>query len=410
LLNILIDTETLRERISGLFDGAVEQVCFDLEVDPLSKRIKKEDDFPEGHGYFTASGYGKLGEFRFTVDLNEKSKNIPERELKAGLSIHYAVGASSYSLHEDILWLEHHGDFLGRWAAWAVHNFNLQHNRLNLQSRFQESSIRIYGLPRYSQPTISEMKLLLAGIEKYQYELLVYRFRHVSQDVRYRSFSYAFLVSNDYDTYWVFFPSLGGLDSGGAGGDFKETEEQIEILGKKLSLERKYFDITYDELEAYLRDHSEGFEGTLPDAGERYTLVSLNGEFGDDFMESYSKFEHRSEEKAYPHALRDLRVLVQRALKQVCNKKHVKISDIKDQSINNLAGRLIRRTGLTAQQSAWFTAFSSVANFSAHDDYPTKKDMQEYHIRHRVMITFVLGTHLLSELEHLLPKKKRKRG
>jgi hypothetical protein len=403
------NTNTPKERLYEFFKDATEQICFDLKVDPSTKDIEKDDDHAEGHAYYTSSGFGALGRFRFMVDLNEKSKNISKRELKATLEINYSEGAAPFYMRENILWLEPHGQFLGRWAAWAVHNFNLDHNRINLESRFQEMDIRIYGLPGYSQPTVPEMKVLIAGLEKYQSDVLVYRFRHVSEDVRYRSFSYAFLVNFEYP-YWVFFPELGGLDSGGAGGDFEETEEQLQQLSKKVSVRREYYDIKYEVLEAYLKEHATGFEGTLAPEDMSYTLVEPNGLFGDDFMQSYSKFSRRFEDHDYPHAMRDLRVLVERALKMTCQKKHVKISDISEQSIRKLTERLASKKVISGQQSAWFIAFATVANESAHDDYPKEADMQKSNIKHRILLTLVLGTQLISELESIVSSKKKRKG
>ncbi len=394
------------------FMRAAKQLCDDLDVN--YKRVKLERYETRGVGVsYTVEGKGKIYRFTFHLKTETESSDVTKGKMYATLDIYYSDTAAPFFFHEEISNLKMHPNFLERWTAWAVFNFNLKHNPVNLKSLFHGTSIRVYGLPRYTDPTISELTILLNGVAKCQRgKLVVYRFRHVDRDDKYRSFSYAFLVSTDnMHFYWVFFPQLGGLDSGGASEDLRTAEKLISQISHNLKLERKHFDISYEHLVKFLLEHTDSFERIYLSKPHRQALSRPSEEaFGKDFVEAYSKFEERFAAKAYPQALRDLRALVQHALEITCQKKRIDISTMKDLDISRLSGELIGKNIIDGKLQNWFHAFASIANLASHKVFPTDKDLERLNLAQRIMMTFQLGAQLISELESVLIKKVTLKG
>ncbi|HJT10255.1 MAG TPA: hypothetical protein VJ771_05670 [Candidatus Nitrosotalea sp.] len=393
------------EKSNKLFDqfkDASKQVCDDLGISYENVKAERYETQKMGVSY-TSSGTANGKEFDFYLKTETKQSDVTSGRMSASLQINYDEGSAPFYFNENLDDLKSHSDFLSRWTAWAVFNFNLKHNPVNLESLFNEMDIRVYGIPRYTYPTMGEAHLLIGGINQFpSNKVLIYKFRHMDPSVKYRSFSYAFLVShNNLHNFWVFFPNCGGLDSGGAGGDLRKMEELIGTI--KTKVERKNFDIIYESLEKFLQKKAIGFRTELEYDDIHMSFAEPSEEaFGNDFVHSYSKFKERYDAKDYSGALRDLRALVQEAMEITCRKKNADLGNLKNRNIGNISGKMKDSQLIDESLYGWFFAFSAGANNASHRGYPTKQDMENHTLRQRVMVTFLLGTHLVDELESIL--------
>ena len=391
------------DEIFKQFIDASRQISEDLGINHKKVKVDRYETGAIGLSY-VASGENKPYRFDFHLKTTTEKSDVTTGKMEASINIRYDEGSVPFWIHEDITELKTHSDFLARWTAWAVYNFNIKHNPVNLDSLFNEMDILVYGIPRNTYPTMTEMQLLMGGVRTIKKgKILIYRFRHVDPTVKYRSFSYAFLVAHDdLHYFWVFFPEVGGLDSGGAGHDLQTTEELIKKI--KVKTERKYFDIKYNKLEKFLSKHVIAFESRR--SGELIFRLGEPSEetLGKEFAKAYSKFEQRYENEQYPQALRDLRALVQESMEIVCEKKNIDIAEIKKRDIGNLSGILVKHKIIDGKLIEWFRAFSSVANLAAHKEFPSEKDLSNYHLKERILMTLLLGTHLISEIERTITK------
>jgi hypothetical protein len=385
------------------FLDATRQVCEDLGINPRRIKLTRFETEHIGITYI-AEGSNKTTRFVFDVKTEAKGRDLLSGTMDASMEICYDKNASPFFLSENIDYMRVHQPSLPRWAAWAVFNFNLKHNPVNLESLFNEMPLRVYGLPRLTYPGLSEVRLLIGGLEKFHKgKILIYKFRHVI-DSRYRAFSYAFLVGTTYHYYWGFFPELGGMDSGGWSIALKETESLIKRLSRKKKVEVRRFDIDCEQFEEFLKNHADGFplshEFAKPDP------PSLSEElFGSDFIEASTKFEQRYESKDYSQALRDLRALVQEAQEIVLKKKLGRGAERED-SVAKLGNILVDNKIVDESMRHWFAAFASVANHSSHKSYPSKTEIEDYDIRNRIMLTFEIGRQLILELSKIMEPPK----
>ena len=99
--------------------------------------------------------------------------------------------------------------------------------------------------------------------------------------------------------------------------------------------------------------------------------------------------------------MRDFRALIQDAFEISCNNKNIQIDHKEKTDITSLTGKLIKEKLLDGRLQEWSDAFTSVANESSHRDFPTDKDLQNYILKRKILLTFQLGAHLLRELEKL---------
>ena len=394
------------DEIFKQFIDASRQISEDLGINYKKVKVDRYETGAVGLSY-VASGEGKPYRFDFHLKTTTEKADVTTGKMEASINIRYDEGSVPFWMHEDITELKTHSDFLARWTAWAVYNFNIKHNPVNLDSLFNEMDILVYGIPRITYPTMSELHLLMGGIRTLKKgKILIYRFRHVDPTVKYRSFSYAFLVAHDdLHYFWVFFPEVGGLDSRGAGHDLKTTEELIKKI--KVKTERKYFDIKYDKLEKFLAKYVIAFESNR--SGEMFFRLSEPSEetFGKEFAKAYSIFEQSHDSEQYPQALRDLRALVQESMEIVCEKKNIDITKIKKLDIGSLSSVLIKHNVLDGKLNEWFRAFSSVANLASHKGYPSEKDFRNYYVKEKVRITILLGAHLIYEMEKTIAKRHK---
>ena len=386
------------------FTKAATELAVDFGLNPKYVVIEHLETPKMGLDY-SAELYKKEKGFSFYIRTVTEEVDSTKGEMTATLSLAFKEEIPPYYFNENIDYLKLHPSFLSRWVAWAMFNFRQAHERIDLFSLFQDCTIRIYGIPQYSHPAEQECEILFKGIIAVQKnKLFVYKFRHIRDGDRYRSFSYAIRVdAGRSPPYWVFFANQSGLDSGGAGGTYFAFEDMINWAKEKLEVEITNIDVKYEELERFLLESKSGFDSILRDDNLRDLFRFADpSNVLDGCDAEYEKFQQRINAKEYPQALRELRALVQQAEENVAKMKSVDVSRIGELNVNNLAVALIKEKVIDGKLSPWFLAFSSIANIAAHRNYPTKKDLENWTIRRRILLTLYLGRQLLEELENTL--------
>lgn len=386
------------------FIKAATELAVDFGMNPKNMRVRHLETPRIGLDYSAELYVGERG-FRFSVRTDTEEEDPTKGEMEATLSLDFKEEVPSYFFSEKITHLKWHPRFLSRWAAWAMFNFRQTHEKVNLVSLFQDSTIRIYGIPQYSQPAEQEVELLFQGIMAVQKrKLFIYKFRHLRHGDNYRSFSYAIRVDTDLGPpYWVFFANQCGIDSGGAGHTYEVFEDMIKLARKKLEVEVRSFDVEYNEIERFLLEKGSGFESILREDNLQdlfrfaYPTKVLEGSDAE-----YEKFLQRLNAKEYPQVLRELRALVQQAEENVAKKKSIDLSKVSEPNVNNLAAILVKERLIDGRLIHWFQAFSTIANIAAHKNFPTQKDLKNFTLRGRILLTIYLGRHLLEELETIL--------
>lgn len=394
------------------FTTATYEIAEELGVEKTHVKLEKYETPRLGVDYMASSSEGT---YPFNFHLRTETENEDPTVggiIKATLEIWYSEGVAPFYFHEEITYLRAHSNFLSRWAAWALFNFNLKHNRVDLESLFHDVDIRVYGLPGYNTPSMAEAEILFRGLLSTQRnKLIVFRFRHIEKPYLLRDFSYAILVDIDRSPpYWVFLPQFAGLDSGGSHSAYRQIEGLIEVAKKKLDVEMRKYDIEYDKLDRFLLKHESGFYSIIRDDNleQLYDLVlPPSSPCLEELEGQYKKFLERFENKEYPQALRDLRALIQQAQENLAKSKKIDISHIRDPDVNKLAGLLIQNRVIDGRLQPWFHAFSSIANMAAHKSFPTEEDMKDDNARARILMTFLLGKQLMLELDAVTKKRKR---
>lgn len=182
---------------------------------------------------------------------------------------------------------------LKHWIKCAVYRYNTKNHPTNLESLFRGTQIKIYGFPDYSEPANTEFKIFISGLTNlYKRRLNAYRFRHMDNE---NSFSYSYAVFVP-DSLWVVFPKAGGGGGGKGQMDFEFFEDLLTKQGK-YKIERKFFDINYDELEKFLLEKELKFEHSVrkksisfPSVSNKIRSVSehsfLNGNYSDSIFKA----------------------------------------------------------------------------------------------------------------------------
>lgn len=398
------------DAVESQFLIAAKQVASDLGVD--WKRVQHDmyDTNPDEFLY-RASGEADSGipSFDFVVTCSSHTARIGsyvrEPYVRAGIQIEYEH-ATKFDLDEDITSMVNHPNYLIRWAGWAIHRFNLEHNAVDLNSRIGWNPIEVYGGDRCDQ-SLTQFGLLMRGLQASGSKVTVLRFRHVGRGFWYRSYSYAvWAESEEWPGLWIFFYNLGGLDSGGWYSQLKWVEQRIADLGTNAKVET--FDINDRVLARFLLKRDMVFRCSLLldcfDLESLYPVApSLSeSDLGSEAIETYKKAEESYWNEDYSGALRDLRAAVQDALENAARKHSMDVSDIRDPNITKLVARLAEKGKLKSTLIPWFGAFTSFANLASHGSYPTKQDLASPQIRMRVLGTFALGRQLLREIEYCI--------
>jgi len=395
------------DAVKSQFLLAVTQIASDLGIDVANVKydsIEREDD-PEF--FFDAFGGASSGIPSFEFSVNNVRGFGPNRELElyATITIEYEQQAPAFAFKQDITSMVGRRDFLIRWAAWALHNFNLDHHPPNLESRIGDVYVRVCGLPQSMHPTGTEFQLLMKGLQAVNSKVIVLKFRHVDPGNGDRSYSYAIWAETEFSGLWIFFCKAGSLDSGGWHQSYIRIEGLIHDLGANVTVEN--YDMRYRDLERFLLRRGAGFDSLYSGdfdlesfhQSELFLLDSLGREVSD----AYKKLNESFWKEDYAGALRDLRAVVQDALEYVAQQRGVDVSGIREPDVTNLVGKLVGANVLDGRLTSWFGAFASYANFASHGTFPSNADWLNPKIRMRVLGTFVLGRQLLIELKYCLP-------
>ncbi len=196
---------------------------------------------------------------------------------------------------------------------------------------------------------------------------------------------------------------LCGLDSGGAFESYRHFEDLIDKLSKKVTVEVKRYDISYDEFELFLLRKASSFYSISRDYILKPTtfcmccprvLASLEQRF-DKLIE---KFEHEN----YSETLRDLRALVQQAQENVLKAIAPEYEIPQKSSIYTLATTLVKKKLIDARELPLYSAFHSVASIASHRDFPSVEEMKKSNLKRRTIITIYSGLLLLEELDDVL--------
>ena len=369
-----------------LFHDVVRFMCDDLRISFKAENIDKTES-DKGSTY-RAHMEGKHT-LNFLLDTIVKTNKI--QEVRAAIDIEYDKGSASFCTSEDVAKYINEDGYLTRWATRAIHNFNLKHHPVNLNTLFATTEIRVYGA--YSDHTLAlkEMKFLLYGMQFIKMDNpIVYKFRHVNDLTR--TFSYCIFVKDDYyPNFWAFFHNMGGLDSGGYRTALKSIEDMIST---NTTVDFRRVDIKYAILRKFLSEHVTTFNRVEQDTIS-FDLYHVWGNFGLGFAESYSKFLESYDNSEYHRALRDLRTLLQTAMEIVCEKHKIAIP--RQSTIAKLCSLLIKNKVLDGKTRTWYCAFLSIANLPAHREAPIDNDLS-YQNEDRIRITILLGTQLINEL------------
>lgn len=383
----------------GLLEGfkkAAKEIAIDLEMNTRKLEIKYDETPKIGLDYFARlSEIDRMFEFHLSTETDEEDP--ASGIMKVSLQIYFRKDTPPYWFSENINYMKNHPEFLSRWASWAIYNFRQEHQKINLQSLFYNSLLRVY--------TEEEIDPLFYGILAIQEDnIMIYKFRHIRRDDLYRSFSYAVYVkpkTNEY--YWAVFPNVCGVDSGGAYRLYKHFENMIEMIKQKLNVKIEMYNVDYNELKQFLiRQGVTSYPIFREESIDIDYLHSCPLEALKGSEMQYKKFVSRFEEMSYPQALRDLRALVQQALENIARLNNLDYSHIGEPNIKKLASFLIEKKKIEGRLLPWFEAFASIANIASHRDYPNSRDMEKQTLRFRILLTFYLGRQLIAELSATL--------
>lgn len=354
----------------------------ELNINP--KKITNDRIDSRINSYYASIGEGDKYAFIFQFNVFRKRGKI--YQVVVSVNIHYNCFSARFDVNDDIT-AKNHGKYLSKWADWVIYSFNQHRNSGGLDALFSNVPVKVYGLPHDMEWTEPELNHFINGINAQPHSVLIYKFRHIDPDTKYRSFSYAFFQGS----FWTFFLAIGGLDSGGSHSDLDRVKEMIKNIS--VSVDMKNIDTNYYELEEFLARRVTSFEPHRK--GEiAFKLDEVNaGKFGTRFSSSYSKFLNDYESKDYVQVLRNLRALLQTAMEIVCKQHSLEISS--NANIGDLCALLVKEKIVNGRMTVWYCAFTSIANMPSHKDYsPTGDDFSDEQLKTAILI----GTQLISGL------------
>ena len=379
------------------FKLATKQICTDLSLEYKNIEFTRYETKKTGIDYI-ATMSNDPPQFSFHIRTTTKDIDPTLGSMKAELEIIYSESANPFFFYENIDYMRDHPNFLQRWAAWAVTQYNVEHNPANLGSLFNDAHIQICGIPRDIQ-TRTVFKLLMSGILNSDViKIYIYIFRHAEEIHHYRSYSYAISpIRHDMGGEWFFFLNFGSPDSGGASMMLNLAKSWILEMGNLSKVE--HFDISYNELELFLRDKSIN-EHIFPNSLEikPRTLFIDTDNFKKNFDKMYRKFADKFEIYEYPERMRSLRALVQTALEETHNHYKIKLGEENNRTVSKLATSLVKNKIIDPHLLKWFDVFSDVSNKSAHGDYPSENDLANELIENQCVISVDIGIWLISML------------
>jgi hypothetical protein len=378
------------------FQEAVDTIKQEISLPGAKPEVEKIETPRVGYLYQAKISQGGYFVY-FSVDGRSDSEDIFEwKELSYSIDIGYPDGTKDSS-HDGFTTKSEVPDIVF-WVIRAFHKFVLKARKIDLDSLFGDSEMRILGFPGMDHHTLLT-SLLVGAVTEDGFPPSVIRFRHVNTQGPHISvrFSYAVFASMT----WVVFPDIAGLSGGSSHGAFVSIEKAIAKLSP--GVETRHFDYGEKEFMAYFarNAHYLGYAWDLADKHEGSIdfylgIVALSKEIESKFQAELKKINDDVWNGEYPEALRDQRVLVQDALQELMRRRGLPFKP--ESRIGQLAGALIDKGYLEGRLRSWFEAYPAFANASAHQIYPTKKDMEDEVVRSRTSVTLWLGKHLLYEV------------
>ncbi len=375
------------------FKSVTLDVADELGIKSDVVEFEKYED-KVGKFNYQASGGGNKYYFELRVD-NTKLKD--KTRVLVFISDSSPPDENMFSLDETLDGAKN----LARITGGALHKFNIERNPVDLGRMF--AGVPLYILGTRGTATEPLIEILLSGIPLGEgNELEVYKFRHAERSIDwYRYCSYLFKIHSTDGSFLAAFPWLGGLDSGSYL-EVKFADMQIENVrnrGGKVTI--KNYDVEYDDLQLYLVRHSISFQDYLEPEQEidQIRLPSFDA-FGIGFEKEWNDFLRKFYKRDLRDSLGDIRPLVQDALRIACEQIDLNISDIDHSNPNKLIGQLIHHKIVDGRFEEWTRTFTAFSNIGSHSKtMPTDEELEDKIIRKRIVLTILLGVHLIQEVE-----------
>ncbi len=330
----------------------VQYFCIKSQINPLDI---KTSYFKNGkRDEYSATHKSDLN-FYFRVFINNDSN---EADVRIDLGVGEGGGFPKV-FHETIKNTAQITSDLEHTIDHAIYNYNLKYKPFNLET-LKNNTLRVYGYQRGQYSELDELCIFLYGVQYVSDTLTIYKIQHIEQG--YRSFSYAFYVDQGVDPFWVFFLHIGALDSGGAKIALDQVETTIGEIRSKVKITKKEYSIDYNELEKFLKANAYSFQS--PVFNEiRFELLNDLHVFDSTFQSEYEKMLAGYYNKDYSNVLKQLRMLIEKALRSYCDKEQVEYND-KDR-IDVLCAK-IQDNEKKEILLGWCHAFRVVANLHVH--------------------------------------------
>ena len=253
-------------------------------------------------------------------------------------------------------------------------------------------------------------------------KILIYKIRHIRR-LDNRSFSWAIYSDlragfGDF-SFWSVFPDCCGLDSGGALGDYNNIIEIINEVGKSIKINVMDFDVPYKELEKKLDEwfDSKIYQDEEMHSFDRNPLIThklenaiieklknlkgtKNKELQPLLLEYYNEIEKIFDDyanKKYASVFRNIRAVLQDIGEKICDLNNIKVPNKKG-SLRNLEPILVKNKLVNDRIGAYIISFHVSASKSAHEIFPSMKDVDTFEKGLNVRITTILGMYLILEL------------
>lgn len=399
--------ELLEKGTTKLWDefiGVVPLIKDELSLEEINP-IETEVSEKSGSGLdYHLQFDGKVGRITFNVSTHTDSDDVNDWTIiQYSLRITSNDDNESYSKNERFRKKDGPPLPVAGWLMLAFYQRNLR-TRPDLSKLLAGQDIRIISLPEYDHHY--DFAAMLSGLATSQFSLEVLRFRHVyldestgNHDVKVE-FSYAIRMNE----FWAIFPFLGPVWSYSALQDQKDGEEELQGVKAGISLALSSIDFDKEEFMSFVMRYETTYRDHFDYSSLRVSLDSLlnishdpQAERKTYYEKEIGKIEDSIWEKDYPHAIRDLRALIEDYSRELLKKNGVSFEE-KDE-LHELKSKMIQNKLVEGRLNSWFEAFAAFGNKSAHENYPTKEQVHESQIlRNRTELTILIGKVLLSEI------------
>ncbi len=188
------------------FVQAAREAAIDLDLDPKNINFDREETPKIGLDYAAEISVNGKG-FDFHIGTDTKDSDPTSGIMSATMEITFSENLSPYYFNEKFKTYGKRPHSLGRWVSWAIFNFRQAHQKVNLQSLFNDMELHPYGIPGYSSD--EEAELLFNGMFSTQRKkVLIYKFRHITEEsCLQRAISYSVLACpKNFQGFWIVFP------------------------------------------------------------------------------------------------------------------------------------------------------------------------------------------------------------